>query len=59
MIIIIYRFLYIVFSIYFLIKSIFYTMYEINSENNKSGGIAFIVFSVFTLIFSSVVILIR
>lgn len=59
MIIIIYRFLYIVFSIYFLIKSIFYTMYEIYSENNKSGGIAFIVFSVFALIFSSVVIFIR
>ena len=47
----IYHFTFIVVSIFILIKTIFYGIYEINSENNKSGGIAVICFSVLVVIF--------
>ena len=37
--------LFIIFSIYVLLKTIFYALYEIKTQENKSGGIAIIVFS--------------
>lgn len=52
----IYHFTFIVVSIFILIKTIFYGIYEINSENNKSGGIAVICFSVLVVIFSNIIV---
>ena len=56
---VIYRFLFFIFSIYFLAKVIFYALFEINSQNNKSGGIGLIFFSILVTIFSNIVVLIR
>lgn len=50
-----YHFLFLIFSIFVLLKSIFYALYEIKTQDNKSGGIAVIVFSVIVLIFANVV----
>lgn len=55
----IYHFTFIVVSIFILIKTIFYGIYEINSENNKSGGIAVICFSVLVVIFSNIIVFFR
>lgn len=55
----IYHFTFIVVSIFILIKTIFYGIYEINSENNKSGGIAIICFSVLVVIFSNIIVFFR
>ena len=54
-----YHFIFIVVSIFILIKTIFYGIYEINSESNKSGGIAIIAFSILVTIFSNIIIFIR
>ncbi len=50
-----YRVLFLLFSIFVLLKSVFYALYEIKSQNNKSGGIAVIVFSVLVLVFANVI----
>lgn len=55
----IYHFTFIVVSIFILIKTIFYGIYEIKSENNKSGGIAIICFSVLVVIFSNIIVFFR
>lgn len=39
--------IFVLFSIYALLKLIFYAMYEIKQEQNKMGGIVIICFSVF------------
>ena len=44
-----FNFLFIIFSIYVLLKTIFYALYEIKTQENKSGGIAIIVFSIIIL----------
>ena len=54
-----YHFIFIVVTIFILIKTIFYGIYEINSESNKSGGIAIIAFSILVTIFSNIIIFIR
>ena len=46
-------------SLFILIKTIFYGVYEINSENNKSGGIAVICFSVLVVIFANIIVFFR
>ena len=43
-------------SFYILIKAIAYGIYEINNENNKSGGVTVIAFSVLVTIFVNVII---
>lgn len=48
-----YHFLFLIFSIFVLLKSIFYALYEIKNQNNKSGGIALICFTVIVLIFAN------
>ena len=55
----IYHFTFIAVSLFILIKSIFYGIYEFNSENNKSGGIAVICFSVLVVIFANIIVFFR
>lgn len=54
-----YHFLFIVITIYVLIKTIFYGLYEINTQENKSGGIAVICFSILVIIFANIIVLLR
>ena len=54
-----YHFLFIVITIYVLIKTIFYGLYEINTQENKSGGIAVIFFSILVIIFANIIVLLR
>ena len=51
-----YRFLFLIFSIFVLLKSIFYALYEIKTQDNKSGGIAVIWFTIVVLIFTNIVV---
>ena len=55
----IYHFTFIVVSLFILIKTIFYGIYEINSENNKSGGIDVICFSILIVVFSNIIVFFR
>lgn len=55
----IYHFTFFAVSLFILIKTIFYGVYEINSENNKSGGIAVICFSVLVVIFANIIVFFR
>lgn len=54
-----FNFLFFIFSIFVLLKSVFYALYEINSQDNKSGGIAVIVFSVIVLVLANVVVFLK
>ena len=47
-----FNFLFFIFSIFVLLKSVFYALYEIKSQDNKSGGVAVIVFSVIVIVFN-------
>lgn len=49
------HFAFVVITVFILIKTISYGIYEINTENNKSGGIAVILFSIFAVAFANVV----
>lgn len=54
-----YRFLFLIFSIFVLLKSVFYALYEIKSQDNKSGGIAVICFTIVVLIFTNIVVFLK
>lgn len=54
MIKLIYPMVFSLFSIYVLLKTIYYGIYEIKQENNKSGGIVVITFSTLVIIFSNI-----
>lgn len=54
-----FNFLFFIFSIFVLLKSVFYALYEINSQDNKSGGIAVIVFSVIVLVLANIVVFLK
>lgn len=54
-----YHFLFLIFSVFILLKSIFYALYEINTQDNKSGGIAVICFTVVILIFANIVVFLK
>ena len=54
-----YHFLFLVFSIFVLLKSVFYALYEIKSQDNKSGGIAVICFTIVVLIFTNIVVFLK
>jgi len=54
-----YHFLFLMFSIFVLLKSIFYALYEIKTENNKSGGVALICFSIIVIIFANIVVFLK
>ena len=51
--------LFLIFSIYFLIRVISYGIYEIKNENNNFGGYSIICISIIALIFSNIMILIN
>lgn len=53
------HFLFLIFSVFVLLKSIFYALYEINTQDNKSGGIAVICFTVVILIFANIVVFLK
>ena len=54
-----YHFLFFVFSIFVLLKSVFYALHEIKSQDNKSGGIAVICFTIVVLIFTNIVVFLK
>ena len=54
-----FNFLFFIFSIFVLLKSVFYALYEIKSQDNKSGGIAVIVFSVVVLVLANIVVFLK
>lgn len=51
-----YHSLFLIFTIYILINSISYGIYEIKKENNKTGGASVIIFTIFSVIFSNIMI---
>ena len=53
---IIYHILFLLLSIFICLKTIGYAMYEINTLNNKLGGISVIVFSILVVIFTNVIV---
>ena len=55
----IYNFIFLISSIYLLVKAVFYGIYEIKNENNKYGGIAVIAFSLLVTVFVNIVIWVR
>ena len=48
---------YILFLIYFFVSSIYYAIYEIKNKNNKFGGISVICFTLISVIFGIVSVL--
>lgn len=51
-----YHILFFIVSLYILLKTIGYALYEINTIHNKTGGIVVITFSILVVIFSNVMI---
>lgn len=51
---IIYNVIFLLISIYILLKTIGYGLYEFNEKKNKSGGTVVIVFSTLVVIFSNI-----
>ena len=54
-----FNFLFFIFSIFVLLKSVFYALYEIKAQDNKSGGVAVIIFSVVVLVIANVVVFLK
>ena len=54
-----FNFLFIIFNIYVLLKTIFYALYEIKTKENMSGGIAIILFSIIILTFATLFIFLK
>ncbi len=52
----IYHILFLLISLYILLKTIGYALYEINTLNNKTGGIVIITFSILVVIYSNIVV---
>lgn len=59
MINLIFHIIFFVTSIYVFLKSIFYSIYEIQTQNNKSGGIGLIILSTIIIIFSNIIVFIQ
>lgn len=51
-----YHLVFLIFTIYVLIQSISYALYEIRQEKNLFGGKFVIIFSTFCVIFSNIVV---
>lgn len=54
-----YHFIFIFITIFILIQTIFYGLYEFNTQNNKSGGIAIISFSILVIVFTNIITFLR
>lgn len=50
---IIYDIIFLIISLYILVRAIAYGLYEIKQKENKTGGITVIVFSVLVVIFAN------
>lgn len=55
----VYHFIFIVVTIFILIKTISYGLYEIKTQDNKSGGIAVICFSIIVVVFANIISFLR
>lgn len=53
---VIFHIIFILSSIFIFVNTVSYGLYEIKQEKNTSGGVLVIVFSIFCIIFSNVVI---
>ena len=51
-----YHLLFLIFTAYVLSRSISYGLYEIKQEENQFGGTLVIIFSVFSVIFSNIIV---
>jgi len=51
-----YHLIFLIFSVYVLIRSIAYGLYEINKQENKFGGNLVILFTIFSVIFSNIIV---
>lgn len=51
-----YHILFLVFTIYVLIQSISYGLHEIKEEQNNFGGKLVILFTVFSVVFSNIIV---
>ncbi len=56
---IIYNIIFLVISIYILLRTISYGIYEIKEKKNKCGGTTVIVFSVLVIIYSNIMMFLR
>ncbi len=56
---IIYNIIFLVISIYVLLRTISYGIYEIKEKENKCGGTTVIVFSVLVIIYSNIMMFLR
>lgn len=56
---VIYNIIFFVISIYILLRTIGYGIYEINEKENKSGGITVIVFSILVIIYSNIMMFLQ
>ena len=54
-----YHTLFLLFTVFVLFETIYYAVYEIKDFKNKFGGISLIIFSVFCVVFSNIVIFIK
>ena len=54
-----YHFIFIIVTIFILIRTIFYGLYEINTDNNKYGGIDIICVSIFIFLFTNIIVFFR
>lgn len=52
----VYHILFSLFTIYLLIESISYTIFEITNQKNKFGGTCVIIFNIFCIILSNIVV---
>ena len=59
MISIIYNLIFLLLSLYILLKTIGYAIYEIKELNNKVGGITIIAFSFIVVLFSNIIMLVN
>ena len=51
-----YHILFLIFTIYVLIQSISYGLYELKEQKNKPGGTIVILFTIFSVIFSNIIV---
>ena len=56
---IIYFIVFLIITLYILLKTIGYAIYEIKEQNNKTGGIVIISFSILVVIFVNIMMFIR
>ena len=51
-----YHVVFLIFTIYVLIRSVAYGLYEINEQENKFGGRLVIFFTIFSVVFSNIIV---